>query len=906
MSLIRRLPILIAASLLTGCAARPKLVPIEPASPTRTASTQAVDPKVNLALSDIEPVVTLPALSTRPAGVAPLEAIQLYAKARAALLANQRFTAINHLEKAVALDPTSAELRQALARALLGTANFNDPSIAALEKAATIEPDDLDVQLDLGRQYLSKGDVPKATVALRKAMLTDEYKKGEDQAALTDFFLASALQRGGYDRAALDCYRTLLTRIQSPGPNLRGNAELNYLITRPDAIWIEMAGLYEKGGRYEEALASYESAAERDDESFDLQARIVRVLTQLKRPLAKERAAETVKAFDGRPDAVALLRETHRNFGNEAGAVDVLRQLYKDEPTNRLMLYALSDTLQQLGRPLEARQLLAETAKSSKYEVVLVERLLRLYEADRDWRSGARLLIEASHQRPDLVSRLSGLWARLVRPMARQRVRLSDIAALQVPPDQEGVKHFWVATLAAATNRNGLAKSSMQRALDAQPPFVPAFRMAIGEALAQDDAIDSVPVKSLLDRTSSQPALAAELQGIVLLQQKKPAEAETTLRRAGELGGKSADLQDELYQALLAQNKDTDAENALWALIRDWPDYEPAYLQLANFYAARGRHNQTIKTLETWLANDPSSATARLLQARFLFQSGRADVGESLLNQLLLDEMENGEVLLSIRSIYEQQRKVDQFSNKLTDLYTRHPQNRWLLEQLVDVQRSLGRMNEATRLLDAARVTFASDADGLYVLSGMYQNLDQKQTTEDLLLAVLKVDPAHAGASNDLGYNWVDSGRNLERAESLVRVAVAAEPDNQAFLDSLGWVLYKRSQFAEAVTYLQQASEGLRPDPIVLDHLGDALYRAGRSEDAQRTWELASQRLEKLQSDRSDLKQLKLQLNQKLRQVKAGIQATVAPVIEHAPAGESAKGNASTIRKSEENSNGRP
>ena len=77
-----------------------------------------------------------------------------------------------------------------------------------------------------------------------------------------------------------------------------------------------------------------------------------------------------------------------------------------------------------------------------------------------------------------------------------------------------------------------------------------------------------------------------------------------------------------------------------------------------------------------------------------------------------------------------------------------------------------------------------------------------------------------SGASNDLGYEWTDQGKNLSAAESLIRTAVAAEPDNQSFLDSLGWVLYKRGKFDEARKYLELAvGPAAFPDPVVLDHL---------------------------------------------------------------------------------------
>ena len=48
--------------------------------------------------------------------------------------------------------------------------------------------------------------------------------------------------------------------------------------------------------------------------------------------------------------------------------------------------------------------------------------------------------------------------------------------------------------------------------------------------------------------------------------------------------------------------------------------------------------------------------------------------------------------------------------------------------------------------------------------------------------------------NNDLGYLYAEQGKNLEKAETMIRKAVADEPENSAYLDSLGWVLFKRGK----------------------------------------------------------------------------------------------------------------
>ena len=68
------------------------------------------------------------------------------------------------------------------------------------------------------------------------------------------------------------------------------------------------------------------------------------------------------------------------------------------------------------------------------------------------------------------------------------------------------------------------------------------------------------------------------------------------------------------------------------------------------------------------------------------------------------------------------------------------------------------------------------------------------------------------GALNDLGYLWVDQNKHLHRSLKMVEIASAAEPDNIAYRDSLGWAYYRLGRFEEAVRELKKAAEGEEGD----------------------------------------------------------------------------------------------
>src|SRR5439155_6653431 len=86
----------------------------------------------------------------------------------------------------------------------------------------------------------------------------------------------------------------------------------------------------------------------------------------------------------------------------------------------------------------------------------------------------------------------------------------------------------------------------------------------------------------------------------------------------------------------------------------------------------------------------------------------------------------------------------------------------------------------------------------------------------------LELSPNFSEAMNYLGYMWADRGEKLDEAKKLIERAVELEPQNAAFLDSMGWVLFKLKQPRAALGWLQKAVEqSSEPDPTLYDHLGD-------------------------------------------------------------------------------------
>ena len=111
----------------------------------------------------------------------------------------------------------------------------------------------------------------------------------------------------------------------------------------------------------------------------------------------------------------------------------------------------------------------------------------------------------------------------------------------------------------------------------------------------------------------------------------------------------------------------------------------------------------------------------------------------------------------------------------------------------------------------------------------------------DLFRKSISLDPANsAEACNYVAFMWAEHNLHLDEAEEMVGRALQFDPDNGAYLDTLGWIHYRKGKFDDALNELLRAAQNLnRPDPIVLEHIGDAYAKLNRVPQALDFWQKA-------------------------------------------------------------------
>ena len=152
------------------------------------------------------------------------------------------------------------------------------------------------------------------------------------------------------------------------------------------------------------------------------------------------------------------------------------------------------------------------------------------------------------------------------------------------------------------------------------------------------------------------------------------------------------------------------------------------------------------------------------------------------------------------------------------------------------VYRDAGKDELAKEAFEQAVTLNPQNAQAYFYLANQQDRLGNRQDARKSLEKVIEIEPYHADALNYLGYLDAEEGVNLEQAKAMIERAINIDPQNGAFIDSLGWVYFQRGDYEQAVIHLEKAAELLGEDPTILEHLGDAYFKQGDLEQARRTW----------------------------------------------------------------------
>ncbi|MEY3545649.1 MAG: hypothetical protein RLZZ313_10 [Verrucomicrobiota bacterium] len=283
------------------------------------------------------------------------------------------------------------------------------------------------------------------------------------------------------------------------------------------------------------------------------------------------------------------------------------------------------------------------------------------------------------------------------------------------------------------------------------------------------------------------------------------------------------------------------------AVLRELQERAPrnpaALSRLAELYLRSGRIPEASRQLEAVRKIDPANPVTYYFLGVVALQEKEFERARNHFERavLLNPALEPAQTDLAV-ALLSLQRPEDAVA--VLDRARKEVPPSFRLEYLSGVARSqLKRFDQALEAYSTAEKLGATNQPPLtdhrfyFQVGALLERKGDEAKSIEYLEKSLELKPDFDEALNHLGYLWAEKGKNLQRARAMIEQALQAEPENPAYMDSMGWVLFRLGRFTEALEWLTQARQRLtEPDATVLDHLGDAAAASGRWDLAREAW----------------------------------------------------------------------
>jgi tetratricopeptide (TPR) repeat protein len=592
-------------------------------------------------------------------------------------------------------------------------------------------------------------------------------------------------------------------------------------------LYAELAGAYGNRGDYlARAIENYRAAMKADPDASFLAEELSDLYVQSGR--LREAVEEAEAALKANPNDVnsrrVLGRIYTRMIGDaQQGKVDetMLRKAIEQYDRISILDPKDADTLLMLGRLQKMAQNSVEAEKAYKKILAIdpnnedaLTGLAIVYADLGNTKESSELLRRVADKNPSLrtLTALAGQYEQLRDyAMAAETLRRT----LEIAPNNIEVKRAYAQNLMMADRPNEALKVYSEITAEDKKDWQSWLRVAqiyrsqkqfakAREAANQAKAVDPNNLEVRYNEVNLLEAEGKTDEAIAVLTELLTSTARKNYS-TGERGNRLL-----LLERLGLMYRGADQHDKAIETFRQIAELDPAAggrasAQIIDTLRSARQYQKALAESDAAIKKYPEDRVVRGVRASLLAEMGKTDeaVAET---KKLLDGKNDRETYITLAQIYEKAKRYDD------------------MQKAIDAAEGLS--------------TDQEDKDAVSFMRGaMYEKRKDFDAAEREFRKVLTANPKNASALNYLGYMLADRNIRLNEALEMIRQAVELDPNNGAYLDSLGWVYYRLGDYEKAEQYLRSAIERYSKDPTVHDHLADVLAKRGNLKDAVTHWE---------------------------------------------------------------------
>ncbi len=625
--------------------------------------------------------------------------------------------------------------------------------------------------------------------------------------------------------------------------------------------YTELAGLYNRPEYIDRAVSEYKQAIAADPDSLFLRAQLADLYGRSGNTDEAIQEAESVLKQDpDYPDAHRVLAQTYYHMlesstGDHAAdkeylakAIEHLEALVRVSPKDTDSMLLLGRLYRASNQPAKAQAIYQKALQADPESRVGIANLAEIYIQQGDNDQAVDLLNKIPES--DMDSQLLGMLAYAYSQGQHPDKAIETYQkALEQDPNNNNLQRYYADALLSA-GKTDAARDELKKILENDPDDGATYkRLAVldrEEGRFDDARKEFEKARSLSPDDQEIPYQLAQLENTVGNNERAIELLQGLLKSSEHPGGQ--------YTVPEANNRALFLER-LGLVYRDEVKYPQAldtFHQILALGPLQGPRAEALIIETLRIEHQPDQAMA---EADSAVKTYPKDQDLAVLRATMLGE----------------QGHVDEAVNLLQTFITNRPIDRTIYISISQIYLQAKRFDDAEQAVQKALDLSPNPEDreyALFVQGSIYERQKKYDEAEQTFKKVLSTDPLNASASNYLGYMLADRGVRLEESVKYIQDALKLDPNNGAYLDSLGWAYFKMGRYDLAQEPLESAARLIQNDPTIHEHLGNLYLRQGKTARAEEEWQRALKEWPTSDSSDFDAEQAK-ELQKQLDELKS-------------------------------------
>jgi tetratricopeptide (TPR) repeat protein len=304
----------------------------------------------------------------------------------------------------------------------------------------------------------------------------------------------------------------------------------------------------------------------------------------------------------------------------------------------------------------------------------------------------------------------------------------------------------------------------------------------------------------------------------------------------GVLGIDRNNLQAHLMRsnALLTLGDKDKAREELNAITRVYPQNTEARYQEGFLAYQEKDYKKSEQIYGELFKSNPKDARGLAGQTESLAAQNR--LGDAIREtQAAIDkDPQRQDLKLVLAKFYVRGERYNEAIGLYQTLLTQDPRSRDLLWQLGETQRRKGDINAAIETFRRCSQSAPSDTTCLTQLGMIYEGTGKQELAKPIWEQILKIQPDHPLALNNLAFAKAQDGVDLDQALTMSQKARQQMPNSPAVSDTLGWIYVKKNLSDDAVRIFKDLTVQNPTSPTFHYHYGVALLQKGDKPSARK------------------------------------------------------------------------